>query len=343
MTDGMMDIGTSVANSIGRYFSIVSFIPSSLYVLFVYLLTASGSWHHQPDWGHAFTSLGHLGVGGIALLAFASVGLGLFIHPIQFAIVQFFEGYWGTSPVSQVIRHQRIIRYQRKCEALNRDTDSVMDMFAAWKAANSRTTLSIRAPHRSKSEEAERARGNFPANLDEVMPTRLGNVLRRAESQAGRQYQLNSLQVVPHLLLVAPANHVDYVNDQRSQLDLAVRMTFVSIVATVTTIIFLWPYGAWVLIALIPYALAYLSYRGSVVAAGHYGNALETLVNLNRFTLYQQLHLQLPASADAERTRNQELARLLTGNVRAKVDYEHPGNETKPAENHDENRNGGQG
>src|SRR6185437_1105926 len=143
---GIIYAGTGVANSIGRYFSVVSFIPSSLYVLFVYLLIASGSWRHQPDWNQAFMSLGHLGVDGIALLTFVSVGLGIFIHPIQFAIVQFFEGYWGTRSFPQAIRHQRIVRYQRLCEDLDQDVDSINDKFVDWQEAGFRTTLSIRAP-----------------------------------------------------------------------------------------------------------------------------------------------------------------------------------------------------
>ena len=77
---------------------------------------------------------------------------------------------------------------------------------------------------------------------------------------------MDALQIVPHLLLIAPANHVAYVNDQRSQLDLAVRMTFISMTASATALLFLWPYGLWALIAVIPYMLAYLTYRGAVVA-----------------------------------------------------------------------------
>ena len=73
-------------------------------------------------------------------------------------------------------------------------------------------------------------------------------------------------------------------------------MGSLSAMATGTAIVLLCRDGAWALIALIPYALAYFSYRGSVIAAGHYGSALETLINLNRFALYEQLHVQLPAS-----------------------------------------------
>ena len=101
-------------------------------------------------------------------------------------------------------------------------------------------------------------------------------------------------------------------------------MTFISVLATVTAIIFLWPDGAWVLIALIPYVLAYVSYRGSVVAAGHYGSALETLINLNRFTLYQQFHVKLPASPDDELGMNKKLVDLLGNEPDVEIEYEHP-------------------
>jgi hypothetical protein len=156
------------------------------------------------------------------------------------------------------------------------------------------------------------------------MPTRLGNVLRRAESQAGSQYGMDALQVVPHLLMVAPASHVDYVNDQRSQLDLAVRMTLMSLLASITALVFLWPHRLWALIAVVPYAIAYVSYRGSVVAAGHYGSAFDTLINLDRFALYEQLHMKLPATTAGEKLANQKLARLLGYYPAEVIEYAHP-------------------
>ena len=113
------DVGTGAAQAIGRYFSVISVIPSSFYVAFVYLLIASASCHASPNWSKAFASLGHLGATGIALLAFFSIGIGLIIHPIQFAIVQFFEGYWGSGPVAQAIRTQRIRRYRRLWDELD--------------------------------------------------------------------------------------------------------------------------------------------------------------------------------------------------------------------------------
>ena len=275
-------------------------------------------------------SFEHISIGGIGVLVFLSVGLGLVIHPIQFSLVQFFEGYWGTTRIAQTIRSQRILRYQRFCNDLHDEAIKAGTELASLKRNKAPVR---RAQLISRQDEAMRILGNYPHAPSQVMPTRLGNMLRRYESQAGHQYGMDALQVVPHLLLVAPANHVDYVNDQRSQLDLAVRMTFISAIASATAVIFLWPYRYWVLIALIPYALAYLSYRGSVIAAGHYGSAFDTLINLDRFVLYEQLHLPLPAGTAMERLRNEEMKHLFEYNPAEAVGYRHPlpGNGTGPA------------
>ena len=321
----VIDAGSSAAQAIGRYFSIVSFVPSSLYVVFVYILIKSGAWLHTPIWSHAFESLTSLGVAGIALLGFASIGLALLIHPIQFAVVQFFEGYWGTSRLAQIFRSNRIVHYQYLCRKLNKEIQCASSLLADREDdPEVKATLAVEAPFRSRVAEATRIRSAFPIDLDQVMPTRLGNVLRRAEAQAGSQYGMDSLQIVPHLLLIAPAKHVDYVNDQRSQLDLAVRMTFISGLASATAVLFLWPYRLWILIAIIPYVLAYLSYRGSLVAADHYGSALDTLINLDRFMLYKELHLTLPDSTEEERRTNASMAELFSYSPDESITYEHP-------------------
>jgi hypothetical protein len=56
---------------------------------------------------------------------------------------------------------------------------------------------------------------------------------------------------------------------------------------------------------------AYLSYRGSIVAATHYAAAIDVMVNLNRFALYQQLHLPVPANGAEEKAMNEALAEVL--------------------------------
>lgn len=318
------DIGTGAAQAIGRYFSVISVVPSSLYVTFVYLLVASGSWAHSPDWGQAFAALAHPGISGVAFLAFLSIGLGIIIHPIQFAVVQFLEGYWGAGRTALAIRTQRILHYQKQCEKLERVQNTAGEVLSNWKNLGVKATAHSRARFNSQYFEAKRVRDTaFPPLLDQIMPTRLGNILRRAEIQAGSQYGMDALKSVPHLLMIAPEKHASYVNDQRTLLDLAVRMTFLSAAATGTAVLFLWPYGLWVLVALFPYAITYLSYRGAVVAARHYGSALSLLINLNRFRLYEELHLQLPATTDDERDLNASMAQLFAYDIDESIEYEH--------------------
>ena len=84
------------------------------------------------------------------------------------------------------------------------------------------------------------------------------------------------------------------------------------------------PYRLLVLVAVIPYILAYLSYRGAVVAASLYGSALDSLINLDRFALYEQLRLQLPTDTGDERETNEELARLFNYDDAVVLDYRHP-------------------
>jgi len=88
-------------------------------------------------------------------------------------------------------------------------------------------------------------------------------------------------------------------------------MTFISVLASATAVLFLWPWGLWVLIAVIPYALAYISYRGSVIAGRHYGSALNTLINLDRFVFYEQVHMPLPPDIVRERSMNKKIVALF--------------------------------
>ena len=317
---GIIDAGSGVAQTIGRYFSVISVVPSSLYVVFVYLLIASGSWDHLPRWSQAFKSLEQLGVGGIGLIVLASIALGVIVHPSQFAIVQFFEGYWGNNCIAQAIRSQRILRYRLLCEGLEGVKNEALDGLEELDRSDSKTAVD-RIALRSQYDEAHRVRESFPRALDNIMPTRLGNVLRRAEAQAGSQYRLSALQVVPHIMLVAPQGHVDYVSDQRSQLDLAVRMTFMSVLSAATAVLFLWHCHFWIFIALIPYVLAYFSYRGSVIAARHYGSALDILINIDRFELYKQLRIQFPAGTADERKANEKLAQLFDYDTGVTIPY----------------------
>ncbi len=107
-------------------------------------------------------------------------------------------------------------------------------------------------------------------------------------------------------------------------MDLAVRTTMTFALAFLATISYLWHSGLWLLVALIPYALTYLCYRGSVVAAQSYGIAMSTIIALNRFALYESLHLPSPSTTFQERHANGTLMDLLGGESNVSAQYHYP-------------------
>jgi len=157
------------------------------------------------------------------------------------------------------------------------------------------------------------AENEYPVELTDVLPTRLGNRLRRYERLAGQAVHLPVLTWATHIGMVAKPEHSDYVNDQRTQLDLAVRMTALMAAATVLSFGALWESGWSLLLCLVPYTAAYVSYRGSVVAADGYGRALQGWVDLNRFRLYDELGVPRPVSSQNERNQNDALEDLVLG------------------------------
>ena len=159
----------------------------------------------------------------------------------------------------------------------------------------------------------ERRLRSYPAKLSRVMPTRLGNVLRRSEDDAGTQYGLETVVIAPHLSLIADPSHYAYVEDRQKAMDLAITMCLVGALATAITAVLLSDDGLWSLFALLPFALAFASYVGVVVSAVSYNVAIETVTDLSRFALYEALHVTPPTTGREEIDTASELMAQLKG------------------------------
>lgn len=315
----LSQIASSTRDSIGRYFSLVSALPSAMLIAWTVLLVESGAWSGRPDLAAAVHGFSEIGVGGAAGLALASLVLGVVLHPIQFAFVQFLEGYWGLSRFARRMRFIRIRYHGERLERLREESTRLAVQIAdlqerrirgreAEKDLLERSITELT----SVNDEIERLLAMAPTTHRATMPTRLGNVLRRYEWTVGKAYGIATIITVPYLSRVAAPGDMDYVNDQRSQLDLAVRMTIVSFAATGLAVLFFARHGLWLLVAILPYLAGYVSYRGAVVAAGEYGRALGVLITLNRFELYDRLRLEPLANTDEERRRNEDLMIFLS-------------------------------
>lgn len=82
------DLASGVRQAFGRYFGVVSVLPSILLVIYGFTLIASGSWRGSPNWAKAFEAVRDLGLGGAILLATIGIVVALVLHPLQFAMTQ---------------------------------------------------------------------------------------------------------------------------------------------------------------------------------------------------------------------------------------------------------------
>jgi hypothetical protein len=304
----LLDLGGAGGSRIGRYFGLVSALPSAVLVMFTVLLYSSGAWDGPPKWQRAVQSFSHLGLGEAAVLSLVAVVVGLVLHPLQFALVQMYEGYWGGSRLAQHVAFARAMRYWRQLWSSRDNSEDVEDEIRKLgpQDVEADNWLHLKKVSMSQLDAV------FPETAGAFMPTRLGNVLRRYELAAGAPFGLQAVYVIPQLALVAPDKDVAYLDDQRSALDLAVRMSATCLLATGAAIIFLCRDGLWLLAALFPYGLAYMFYRGAVVTAREYGAAMASLIALNRFALYERLGMSKPTSTSEERKQNVQLEAMYT-------------------------------
>ncbi|WP_410620097.1 hypothetical protein [Amycolatopsis sp. cmx-8-4] len=352
------DAAVGLGARIGRYFSIVSMVPSLFLVVWTTVLVASDAWRSEPNLSLMVDRLGDLGLPSIAWLLLITTVVALFLHPLQLAMTRLLEGYWGSSPIAVRLLSMRIAHYRRRWRNLHareRELSTILKkrlkVLLVEQYFNDlldrRTNLvhpeNLEASQRKKDEEymlaSNRAhdlsglqaalesiryeKSRYPA-IDRMMPTRLGNALRQAEDTIGKQYGLNAIRTAPHLTLVLPELDRNYLNDTRQQLDTSVKLCVVALLITIETIVCLFTDGWWLLVALGPYFLTYTAYRSAVAAADAYMAVFRTVLDLNRFKLYESLHVRLPMSTAYERRTNAKLMELLKGNEKVSVRYKHP-------------------
>jgi hypothetical protein len=329
-----VDTALSVGQRIGRYFSLVSLVPSLFLVSWIYVLLLSGAPAGKPSLAHIraeFTA--HWSVTTAIGLVIASFAVAIVLHPLQFATTQLLEGYWGTTPLGVAAMKIRIVHHRKRRRELRRRAGhnrraleaGSLKVHPEWSQDNKKEL----AAHISDFMRYERAdqlllhlvaeqeaysRGDrYPVDDSRILPTQLGNALRRLEDSAGKQYGLDAITIVPHLHLVAPDRHLDYLKDAREDMDSAIRICTVGLLATVLTVAFLLTDGNWLLWTLLPYAVSYFAYKGAVSAARNYGGVIASVIDLDRFLLYDRLGLNPPRDSAEERRTNAKLMRLLTG------------------------------
>ena len=229
--------------------------------------------------------------------AAASVGVllgvaasGFTVERLALPVLRLLEGYWPPA-----LRTRAAARARRRLQA---NEDRWQQLYARWESgvATDAETAELLA--------VERRLAVLPTESSQVMPTRLGNVLRAAESRPADFYGLDAVRCWPRLWLVLPDAIKAELGAARADLDAAATWWVWAVLIAVWA--FLTP---WAL--LIAAAAVLLAYSALLAAATRFGELLGATFDLHRGLLYDALGWPRPSRPDEERARGEALTQAL--------------------------------
>lgn len=323
MTD-LSQLATRSIEGLGRGAYLVTLLPSTIIMLSGYALASSalypwatspmGSNHIrvQPGLAAIVKNTENLSGVGIGLCVLAVLGGAVLLKPFQLTAVQILEGYWSSKPIPRMVEEFRIEHHRRRraiAVSLKRaryerpDADMKIASVMAYERNRDRTTRTAR--------RAGLRAQDYPLDPQVVLPTRLGNVLRRGESTAGERYGLDTVVTFPRLHpFVSPPllARIDTVTDL---LDTTSTFVFVFAADSILAAPLFLRDDRWSVIPIISVILAAVCYAGAINAARILITEYATAYDLHRFDMLAGLHRRLPQNAAKEFDENLMLSDFL--------------------------------
>ncbi len=302
--------GTVVAGGTAVRIVVGGLLPTATLMLVVLGLLATGAPTASPNIARLMERIGGLRLSHLVALVLCALALTVLVQPFQLRLVRLFEGYgWEGFALGRAIRRMGIQWQLRRLQRLDQTAFSV-----AGNAEEAQRQLLATAQRRTY----------YPRNPANLLPTRLGNALRAAEDCAGQRYGLDTNACMPRLYPHLSERLTQVLNDRRNQLDVAVRLCAVLLLATVISTPMLMGDGWWLTVPAATGLLAWVAYRGAVHAAVSYGQALYVAFDLHRFDMVRGLHYS-PPPRERERAFNSELSAFLRGEIdQVSHPYAHP-------------------
>lgn len=210
---------------------------------------------------------------------------------LLFGALRLLEGYWPrwARPVKTAVVGLRGRAIDRRVER--------------WR------TLARRREELTTDERAEYAalnrwRAGVPADPRDRMPTRLGDVLKAAESRPRHRYGLDAVVCWPRLWMAMPETARIEVSAARTPLDDGARLWLWSLFFCVWTIFAWWALG----IALVGMIVGY---RVAFAGSTSYGQLVQTCYDLYRRDLYTAVGQELPTDPQQEFEAGKRLTAYL--------------------------------
>lgn len=223
---------------------------------------------------------------------------GVIAQRVALPVLRLLEGYWPRwlDPV----RRRLVDRQSRRFERADARFQALAPKIEAGTASSA---------EKREYTAADRSLRRFPSDPDptdpnRLMPTRLGNILRAAESRPVDKYGLDAVRCWPRLWLVLPEAVKEEVNAARAVLDSAATVWLFGLLFIV------WSVWAW-WAALVGVAACVGAYVWMLGSAEMFGVLVESAFDLHRSALYRALRWPLPENPAAEHATGEALTAYL--------------------------------
>lgn len=183
----------------------------------------------------------------------------------------------------------------------------------------------------TKIQRQRRVADNYAQYLlsrNQVMATRLGNVLRAAERYPYDRYGADAVLVWPRLYPLLPDSVITSIAQARESLEfllvLSALATSFGALSGVFLLVVTAPAWLFLLCFWGSMVIAIAAYRSSLGAAQVYAEILRSAFDLYRLDVLTAMHLPAPVNAFAERQRWREVSRLILRNTPLPQPYPPP-------------------
>jgi hypothetical protein len=277
---------------LGARFALGSILPFTLLGVFLYaLLVVFQSRREESVVTVLAASIESAGVTGGTLIVISAITFAVVSEPFQIGFVRLLEGYWGSSRMASSGRRIGVEFQRRRRQRLNLEIHIAMNIDA----------------DRARSGALLQQVNRYPEADELLMPTLLGNTLRRGERKAGEPYGLDTVLAWPRLYHVLSDSIKADVAELHGQVDRGARLAIVLFISGVCAIPVFATRSAWLILAGLLIATSWIAYRGAVSAASSLAMVLATAFDLHRFDLLSAMHLPIPSTPGQERRSNERL------------------------------------
>lgn len=328
--------GSSFIKEIGRSYIVSSFLPAALFVSFGVFVFRGFAPKFILDGVQEINSFigfnrpEDLSLGAIFILFIATSWLAFYLYSSINWTVQLFEGYKFHPLLSEIMKFYLRRTWHKKqieiYEARRGDFENPL-------ATQNNDLEDARGIALAEIQNLE---GYGPIDEDDLLPTRLGNVLRASECYADERYKLNSLVMFPKLLHVFPRHFTNELEDKNNRFIFLIHSSLLAyIIGFLALLIGLlnkilsplcsYPFmsrwiiksfcgegfiskgfsvlssGEYIIVGLLFVMIGYSLYRVAVIAAREFALHIRAGFDLYRFDLLRQLNYKLPTTLKDEK------------------------------------------